>query len=123
MMMVATKNDRRNGDMAGDDINERRDFLAATFAAVSTTLFVPPVAMADDDSGGGGITTLHILDYPVQGKCGQAAVPEKGVFFAKTFGKLVDGSCATEGYTNEEGTANGTGEKDKERTYNIYGKE
>jgi hypothetical protein len=47
---------------------------------------------------------------------------KKGAFFAKTFGGLADGSCATAGYTKDEGTTNGTGEKDKQRTYSIYGK-
>ena len=101
----------------GNDIGERRDFLT-TALATTAVIFSPSMAMADEDS----TTTLHILDYPVQGNCGEAKVSEKGVFFAKTFGKLVDGSCATEGYTNAEGSANGTGEKDSQRTYDIYGK-
>lgn len=101
----------------GNDIGERRDFLT-TALATTAVIFSPSMVMADEDA----TTTLHILDYPVQGKCGEAKVSEKGVFFAKTFGKLVDGSCATEGYTNAEGKANGTGEKDSQRTYDIYGK-
>ena len=74
---------------------------------------MPSVALAD---------TLHKIDYPIEGKCGQAEVPENAVFFVKQFGGFTDGSCATEGYTVEDGTANGTGEKDKERTYEIYTK-
>jgi uncharacterized low-complexity protein len=84
-------------------------------------VFAPSLAaLADEEDE--ATTTLHILDYPIQGKCGEAKVPENGVFFAKTFGSLVEGSCPAEGYTNDEGEASGTGEKDKKRTYNIYGK-
>ena len=55
--------------------------------------------------------------------CGEADVPEKGVFFVKTLGGFSEGSCAESGYTVSEGTANGTGEKDKDKTYDIYSKE
>eukprot|EP00980_Cylindrotheca_fusiformis_P001424 scaffold345_cov134-Cylindrotheca_fusiformis.AAC.35 len=98
---------------------DRRDFLGAVFSA--SAVFAPSFrALADEETE--NAATLHIVDYPIPGKCGEAKVPEKGIFFAKTFGGLVDGSCSTEGYKNDEGTANGTGEKDKKRTYSIYGK-
>lgn len=97
----------------------RRALLGAVMSAC--TVFAPSLgALADDEDESN--TTLHIVDYPVQGKCGEAQVPEKGVFFAKTFGGLVEGSCSADGYTSDEGTANGTGDKDKKRTYSIYGK-
>ena len=50
-------------------------------------------------------------------------MPEKGVFFVKTLGGFSEGSCAESGYTVKQGTANGTGEKDKEKVYDIYSKE
>lgn len=96
----------------------RRDFFAAASMSCVLPFFLPSQPAFADDEG----TTLHILNYPIEGKCGEAKVPENGVFFAKTFGKLEDGSCAAEGYTVDEGTTNGTGEKDQKRIYNIYGK-
>ena len=63
------------------------------------------------------------MNYPKEGLCGEAMVPEKGVPFVKAFAGFSDGSCASAGYTKSEGTASGTGEKDKERTYSLYGKE
>ena len=65
---------------------------------------------------------LHIVDYPKKGSCGEALVPDKGVPFVKAFGGMSDGGCAAAGYTKKEGTANGTGDKDKDRIYDIYGK-
>jgi hypothetical protein len=89
----------------------RREFLTAT---VGAALFgMPTVSLAD---------TLHRVDYPIPGKCGQAEVPENAAFFVKQFGGFKEGSCAVEGYEADEGTAKGTGEKDKERDYTIYGK-
>ena len=91
----------------------RRGFLAM---ATSSLILAgsPSVVLAD---------LLHKVDYPTAGKCGQADVPEKAMFFVKNLGGFQDGACDVEGYTKEEGTANGTGEKDKERTYSVYGKE
>ena len=101
-------------EIGGKDNHGRRAFLAT---AASAFAFGMPLASHADDE------TFHRIDYPVAGKCGQAEVPENAVFFVKTFGGFTEGSCAVEGYTVAEGTANGTGEKDKQRTYNIYGKE
>ncbi|KAL3942161.1 MAG: hypothetical protein SGBAC_003586 [Bacillariaceae sp.] len=97
----------------------RRNFFAVATMSFGAALLPALSAFAEDDDA---LTTLHINNYPIDGKCGEAKVPEAGVFFAKTFGKLEDGSCAAEGYTVDEGTANGTGEKDAKRTYSIYGK-
>jgi uncharacterized low-complexity protein len=109
----------KDEDMAPASSNGRREFLAAAVSA--SAIFAPSLAaLADEEDA--ATTTLHILDYPIQGKCGEAKVPEKGVFFAKTFGNLVEGSCPAEGYMNDEGKANGTGDKDQKRIYNIYGK-
>ena len=101
-----------------DDISIQRRSLLTTTA--TTTVFAilgvqPQSCFASDP--------LHKVDYPVKGKCGQADnVPDNAVFFVKNMGGFKDGSCATEGYDVNEGTANGTGEKDKERQYTIYGK-
>ena len=65
---------------------------------------------------------LHVVDYPKQGFCGEALVPDKGVPFVKAFGGLSSGTCESVGYPNREGTANGTGDKDSDREYTIYGK-
>ena len=65
---------------------------------------------------------LHVVDYPKQGFCGEALVPDKGVPFVKAFGGLSSGTCESAGYPNREGTANGTGDKDSDREYTIYGK-
>ena len=98
--------------MADEEAPEgRRAFFAA--AAATLAMGVPSFALAD---------TLHKMDYPVAGKCGQAEIPDNVVFIVKQLGGFQDGSCAVEGYTVEEGTAKGTGEKDKERDYSIYGK-
>eukprot|EP00977_Amphora_coffeiformis_P023430 scaffold13351_cov200-Amphora_coffeaeformis.AAC.11 len=100
----------------------RRGFLTATVAtAVAATLAgIPSIGWADDAAS---TEPLHKLDYPVPGKCGQAdGVPENAVFFVKNLGGFKDGSCATEGFTVQEGTAQGTGDKDKQRTYSIYSK-
>ena len=78
-------------------------------------IFTAPLAARADE-------VLHILDYPKKGSCGEALIPDKGVPFVKAFGGFSDGSCAAAGYGVKEGEQNGTGEKDKDRTYEIYGK-
>ncbi len=93
--------------------SSRRAILSS--AAAATLLGLPVVATAAD-------SVLHIVDYPKKGACGEALVPEKGVPFVKTFGGMSDGGCAAAGYPNKEGSANGTGDKDKDRTYDIYTK-
>lgn len=108
-----------DGSMEAYENPVRRYFLAAATMSLGAAFLPALPAFADDEDSG---ATLHILNYPVDGKCGEAKVPDAGVFFAKTFGKLEDGSCAAEGYTVDEGTANGTGEKDSKRNYSIYGK-
>eukprot|EP00526_Cylindrotheca_closterium_P022212 CAMPEP_0113639786 /NCGR_PEP_ID=MMETSP0017_2-20120614/20880_1 /TAXON_ID=2856 /ORGANISM="Cylindrotheca closterium" /LENGTH=119 /DNA_ID=CAMNT_0000551033 /DNA_START=109 /DNA_END=468 /DNA_ORIENTATION=+ /assembly_acc=CAM_ASM_000147 len=119
-MIVHAKSDTEGGvSMESNENPGRRDFLAAATMSLGAAFLPTLPAFADDDEA---VTTLHILNYPIDGKCGEAKVPEGGVFFAKTFGKLEDGSCAAEGYAVDEGTANGTGEKDSKRTYGIYGK-
>ena len=77
-------------------------------------LAAPLAAQADE--------VLHIVDYPKKGSCGEALIPDKGVPFVKAFGGFSSGDCASVGYTEKEGEENGTGEKDKERTYTIYGR-
>lgn len=99
--------------MSAQKEGSRRAFLAGVAAAVA----LPGMALAD------GTTTLHIVDYPKKGACGQANVPEAGVFFAKKLGSMVEGACAVDGYTVSQGTAPGIKEKDQKRTYEIYGKE
>ena len=76
---------------------------------------VPVAASAD--------TVLHILDYPKKGLCGEASVPDNVVKFLEAFGGFRDGECAVDGYTKAVGTANGTGDKDKEKEYSLYDKE
>ena len=63
-----------------------------------------------------------VLDYPKQGSCGEALIPDAGIPFVKAFGGLESGSCASAGYSVKEGEENGTGERDKDRTYTVYGK-
>ena len=117
---VQVKTDTSGASMeSSENRSRRRDFLATATLSLGSIFFPSLPAFADGDDSS---TTLHILNYPIDGKCGEAQVPEAGVFFAKTFGKLEDGSCAAEGYTVDEGTANGTGEKDSKRTYSIYSK-
>lgn len=117
---VQVKSDTEGVNMESNENHSgRRGFLAAATMSFGSVLLPSLPAFADGDDS---TTTLHILNYPIDGKCGEAKVPEAGVFFAKNFGKLQDGSCAVEGYTVDEGTANGTGEKDQKRTYSIYGK-
>jgi len=109
---------------------QRRDFLAgggAAAAAALSFLFVSPsLALADDDNDDDDdedapkATTVHKIDYPIAGKCGEASVPEKVAPLVKTFGGFKDGACKVDGFATADGTANGTGEKDKERTYSIF---
>lgn len=99
--------------------HERRAVLTAAATALLTTT-APMAAVAGDDTAS---TTLHIVGYPKEGQCGQADVPSAGVFFAKNLGGMIDGPCSKDGYAVPEGTANGIKEKDKERIYEIYGKE
>lgn len=102
-------------DVSMKAINRRRQLVAAAAAVL-----ISPVSKA---WAADGEKTLHIVDYPIKGKCGQAEVPEAGVFFAKNLGGMVEGSCVTDGYTTKEGTASGITDKDKQRTFYIYGKE
>ena len=84
----------------------------ATFAAVGAVVAKPLAAKADE--------ILHIVDYPKPGACGEAMIPDKAVPFVKAFGGFSDGSCVSAGYETRDGTAKGTGEKDKDREYDIY---
>ena len=67
------------------------------------------------------VEPLHGLRQIVDAAVTQV-VPDKGVPFVKAFGGFSDGTCAAAGFPTKEGTAPGTGEKDKERSYDIYGK-
>ena len=103
-----------NVDVGATSSMRRKLFTTSTMLVLGLAS-QPDISFATDP--------LHKVDYPVEGKCGQADnVPENAVFFVKNFGGFKDGSCATEGYNVNEGTAKGTGEKDKEREYTIYGK-
>ena len=93
-----------------ESISRRR----VAMLGVLPLLTSPLMAQADE--------VLHIIGYPKQGSCGEALVPDKAIPFVKAFGGFSDGSCASVGYETEEGTQNGTGDKDKERAYTIYGK-
>lgn len=97
----------------------RREIFSAASAVLGTLMLTPAIVNAAESDGS---TVLHIVDYPVKGKCGQADVSEKGAFFAKQFGGMVDGSCDTEGYSVGDGKANGIKEKDQQREYEIYEK-
>ena len=99
----------------------RRDFLAASASAV-LILLPTTMARAADDDDDAATATVHKVDYPIAGKCGQAQVPTKVVGLVKTFGGFQDGQCAADGYATPEGTASGTTDKDQQRTYNVYGK-
>ena len=94
-------------------LSSRRAILTTVLPA---TLFAPLSASVEDQ-------VLHIMNYPKQGLCGEALVPEKAAPFVRAFGGFSDGSCAAFGYTVKEGSANGTGDKDKERSYDLYSKE
>lgn len=100
-------------------MDRRAAFWAISLGAAS--IFVAPqMVKADGDENN---TTLHILDYPKEGLCGQIQTTEKKAYFAKTFGGLKDGACSVEGYTKSEGTTNGINDKDKEKVYSLFGKE
>ena len=94
---------------------------APTRRAVLAAL--PAVMLPLNAAHAGDFVPLHRVDYPVEGKCGEADVPEKGVPFVKAFGGFSDGTCAAAGYPVPAGTANGNGEKDKDRTFDLYEKE
>ena len=66
--------------------------------------------------------TLHIVDYPIEGSCGEMQVPKKVAFLAKMLGGYKDGECSLEGYGVEEGTALGTKKQDSDKAYTIYGR-
>jgi hypothetical protein len=69
------------------------------------------------------VGTLHILDYPKEGSCGEMQVPKAITFLAKTFGgAFQDGPCSLDGYILDQGTAMGTKKQDKEKTYKVFGK-
>ena len=89
-------------------LESRRSLLALP-------VLVTPLCARSDE-------VLHILDYPKQGSCGEALIPDAGIPFVKAFGGLESGSCASAGYSVKEGEENGTGERDKDRTYTVYGK-
>ena len=104
--------------MAMNNMN-RRDAIIATVATSTSFLVNPFTAWAADNDQ----VTLHIVDYPKTGSCGQVETTEKKAFFAKKFGGLKDGECSVEGYTSSEGKENGTNDKDKDKEYSIFGKE
>ena len=111
----------RNLLVDGSQQRRRAFLIQAAVAALPFVagMAVPPKALADD---GDGKATVHKVDYPIVGKCGQAAVPEKVVPIVKSFYGFQEGACQVDGYAVDQGTAKGTGDKDKERDYAIYGK-
>lgn len=82
------------------------------FVCVIPVFATPLTAKADE--------VLHIFDYPKPGACGEALIPDKAVPFVKAFGGFSGGSCASAGFGTKDGTANGTGDKDKDREYDVY---
>jgi len=104
-------NDESAADPAGpmDALGtSRRAFLAALPLAV-------PLAAAADE-------VFHFMDYPKAGLCGEALIPDTAIPFVKMAG-YSSGSCASIGYTKPAGSATGTGDRDKDKTYDLYGKE
>lgn len=98
-------------------MNRREAIAVASGGLVFLT--TPAAALAADDDK----VTLHIMDYPRAGSCGETETTEKKAFFAKQFGGLKDGGCSVEGYTVMEGTENGKNDKDKDKEYSVYSKE
>lgn len=118
-LSLEMKND--NGDFSMTGETHRREILHAGFVAGLASLgLAPSMAQAEGDDAN---TTLHIVDYPTPGLCGETKTTEKKAYFAKTFGGLKDGACAVEGYTKAEGSANGTNDKDQDKLYSLFGKE
>ena len=48
--------------------------------------------------------TIHKLNYPQAGDCGQFDMPSKEAHFPVTFGGFKNGNCATDGFTIADGT-------------------
>ena len=125
LSLSATSQNETMRPVHGKQEQDRRQVLLTSARRALLVLLVggeqgrvlQPVHAADDDP----TATVHKVDYPVEGKCGQAEVPERVAGLVKSFGGFKDGSCATEGYSTAEGMANGTGDKDQERVYSIYG--
>ena len=76
--------------------HERRAFvqhsLLAGLAFGMASWPVKQAVAADDEA----TVTLHIVDYPKAGACGEVQTTEQKAFFAKKFGGLQDGSCSVE---------------------------
>jgi hypothetical protein len=115
----------RDDDDDEGQSSSRRDFFKTTAGAL---FMFPWSATAEDgtaDTSSSSVvtistSTIHKLNYPVVGKCGQANVPTSVVGLVKTFGGFQDGTCAMEGFAEPQGTALGTGDKDQQRTYSIF---
>ena len=62
-------------------------------------LLVPVAAIPNDTN-----VTIHKIDYPVKGDCGQFDMPSKEAHFPVTLGGFKMGACSVDGYTIANGT-------------------
>ena len=67
---------------------------------MSLLLLVPVAATTLDDTN----VTIHKVDYPVTGECGQFDMPSKEAHFPVTLGGFKMGDCSIDGYTIANGT-------------------
>ena len=67
---------------------------------MSLLLLVPVAATTLDDTN----VTIHKVDYPVTGNCGQFDMPSKEAHFPVTLGGFKMGDCSIDGYTIANGT-------------------
>ena len=65
---------------------------------ISLLLLLVPVAAIDTN------VTIHKVDYPVKGECGQFDMPSKEAHFPVTLGGFKMGDCSVDGYTVANGT-------------------
>merc|ERR1711959_717259 len=57
-----------------------------------------------EDSTLDGNVTIHKLNWPASGQCGEMSLPAKSAGFPEKFGGFTAGSCSEAGYTTSAGT-------------------
>merc|ERR1712195_225771 len=74
-----------------------------SFNMISLLLLLVPVAataLLTIDTN----VTIHKIDYPVKGNCGEFDMPSKEAHFPVTLGGFKMGDCSVDGYTIANGT-------------------
>merc|ERR1712167_68608 len=72
--------------------------------AVLAVVHASPIRAVVEDSTLDSNVTIHKLNWPASGQCGEVSMPAKSAGFPEKFGGFAAGSCSEAGYTTSAGT-------------------